>query len=115
MICLLQSQQVLSAFMGLSFCHHRLPPQVAISCFAISGFAISGFAITGLRFCHHRFEAVVRDVLLGHHFPGLFFGHSVMRFINHQFMTHDFTTAVLRKGLQVKLFHHQFCYLPCVL
>ncbi|KAA6416560.1 MAG: origin recognition complex subunit 3-like, partial [Trebouxia sp. A1-2] len=25
---------------------------------------------------------------------------SVMRFINHQFMTHDFTTAVLRKGLQ---------------
>ncbi|DBA90133.1 TPA: hypothetical protein ACH3X1_003444 [Trebouxia sp. C0004] len=53
-----------------------------------------------------RFEAVVRDVLLGHHFPGLFFGHSVMRFINHQFMTHDFTTAVLRKGLQVACIAH---------
>ncbi|DBA78540.1 TPA: hypothetical protein ACH3X2_007859 [Trebouxia sp. C0005] len=53
-----------------------------------------------------RFEAVVREVLLGHHFPGLFFGHSVMRFINHQFMTHDFTTAVLRKGLQVACIAH---------
>ncbi|KAL0049556.1 hypothetical protein WJX82_004745 [Trebouxia sp. C0006] len=53
-----------------------------------------------------RFEAVVRDVLLGHQFPGIFFGHSVMRFINHQFMTHDFTTAVLRKGLQVACIAH---------
>ena len=44
----------------------------------------------------------MRDVLLGQHFPGLFFGHSVVRFINHQFMAHDFTTAVLRKGLQVR-------------
>ena len=66
-------------------------------------------------FCRYRFEAVVRDVLLGQHFPGLFFGHSVMRFINHQFMTHDFTTAVLRKGLQVELSLHQFCCLPYVL
>ena len=41
-------------------------------------------------------------MLLGQHFPGLFFGHSVVRFINHQFMAHDFTTAVLRKGLQVR-------------
>lgn len=40
--------------------------------------------------------------MLGLQFPGLFFGCSVMRFINHQFMTHDFTTAVLRKGIQVK-------------
>ena len=48
-----------------------------------------------------RFEAVVREVLLGTRFPGNFFGHSVMRFIDHQFLTHDFTTAVLRKGLQV--------------
>ena len=49
-----------------------------------------------------RFETLVREVLLGQRFPGVFFGHSVMRFINHQFMTHDFTTAVLRKGLQVR-------------
>lgn len=51
--------------------------------------------------CLCRFETLVREVLLGRRFPGIFFGHSVMRFINHQFMTHDFTTAVLRKGLQV--------------
>ena len=50
---------------------------------------------------YYRYEALVREVLLGLQFPGLFFGCSVMRFINHQFMTHDFTTAVLRKGLQV--------------
>ena len=43
----------------------------------------------------------MREVLLGQHFHGVFFGHGVMRSINHQFMTHDFTTAVLRKGLQV--------------
>ena len=51
--------------------------------------------------CVCRFETLVKKVLLGQRFPGVFFGHSVMRFINHQFMTHDFTTAVLRKGLQV--------------
>lgn len=49
----------------------------------------------------YRYEVLVREVLLGTQFPGAFFGCSVMRFINHQFMTHDFTTAVLRKGLQV--------------
>ena len=51
--------------------------------------------------CHCRYEALIREVLLGQHFPGIFFGSSVVHFINHQFMTHDFTTAVLCKGLQV--------------
>ena len=50
---------------------------------------------------HCRYEALIREVLLGQHFPGIFFGSSVMHFINHHFMTHDFTTAVLCKGLQV--------------
>jgi len=89
-------------------------PYKLLSQVATTSFAITSFALTDLKFCHHRFEAVVRDVLLGHQFPGIFFGHSVMRFINHQFMTHDFTTAVLRKGLQVKLSLHQFCCSPYV-
>lgn len=55
----------------------------------------------------------MRDVLLGQHFPGLFFGHSVVRFINHQFMAHDFTTAVLRKGLQVCTAALLFTMLVC--
>ena len=59
-----------------------------------------------------RFETLVREVLLGQIFPGIFFGHSVMRFINDQFMAHDFTTAVLRKGLQVSPDLRRHCLYP---
>lgn len=48
-----------------------------------------------------RLEAVVRDVLLGPIFPGVFFGGRVIEFLDTLFMQHDFTVATLLRGFQV--------------
>eukprot|EP00891_Asterochloris_glomerata_P007571 jgi/Astpho2/7571/Aster-02477 len=53
-----------------------------------------------------RLQALMRDVLMGPKFHGIFFGHQVIKFINTHFMEHDFTTAVFRKGLQVACIAH---------
>lgn len=50
-----------------------------------------------------RLEAVVRDVLLGPTFPGVFFGGRVIEFLDTLFMQHDFTVATLLRGFQVPL------------
>ena len=41
------------------------------------------------------------QVLLGQSFPGLYTSYAVMEFLNSQFLHHDFTSAVFRRGLQV--------------
>lgn len=41
------------------------------------------------------------QVLLGGRFPGIFASPGVMRFLDNEFLVHDFSSLVFRRGLQV--------------